>query len=468
MVLTAARIATPPEIALTLRGGAGSARVARFAPALGGAVLDGSLSGWESCEPVRFGADKDQTVELRGLYDPDNLYLRWHARLATKVQARPLQSSERIFSHDRQADTLSLYIQGDIHARPGGPVGGRAGDARFVFGLVRDGAAVKPVVVGMYPQWRGAGRANPVTYRTPVGRAEFAHVAPVAGAKLSHALDADGKGFVIAAAIPRSAVPGLPALGSGVRTMVNFEATYGGHGKFWWSNADGSASRETYDEPTEARLYPGSWAPLQFHGLGKGVLVRHWQLCGPFGGPGAEKFKHDLIGRMPGTNRDWKQAGREFCEAATYPPDDGKVDLEATFSGEMVQGYWRDPGKLRWVKVTVGDLDTRVLCGGAAQVWYGATWIHVARDLEIEFRFHGHPQTFLRWFLNAEKVFDGEIKGEPGKASANRTLTLKKGWNQVMFRGYCVGYPKFRAGLVLSGPAERLWQLRLSAIPPGD
>ena len=33
-------------------------------------------------------------------------------------------------------------------------------------------------------------------------------------------------------------------------------------------------------------------------------------------------------------------------------------------------------------------------------------------------------------------------------------------------RGYCVGYPKFRAGLVFAGPAERLWQLRLSAAPP--
>jgi len=465
--LTAAQIATPPEIALTLRGGAGAAKVARFAPALGGAVLDGSLSGWESCEPVRFQADKDQSVELRGLYDPDNLYLRWQARLATKIQVRPLQNSERIFSHDRLADTLSFYIQGDLHAKPGGPAGGRAGDARFVFSLVQDGAAVKPVVVGMYPEWKGASKANPATYQTPVNKVEFAHVAPVAEAKLNHALDEDGLGFVIAAAIPRSAIPGLPALGSGVRTMVNFEATYGGHGKFWWSNADGSASRETYDEPTEARLYPGSWAPLQFQGLEEGVVVRNWQLCGPFGGPGAEKFAYDLQGPMPGTNKDWKQAGREFCEATKYPPDSGTVDLKATFSGEMVQGYWGQPAALRWIKATVEDLDTRVLCGGAAQVWYGATWVHVAQDLEVESRIQGHPQTFLRWFLNGEKVLEGEIKGEPGKASASKVLTLKKGWNQVLFRGYCVGYPKFRAGLVFAGPPDRLWQLRLSATPPG-
>ncbi len=49
--------------------------------------------------------------------------------------------------------------------------------------------------------------------------------------------------------------------------MVNFSATFAGHNKFWWANADGSANRETYDEPSEARLYPGSWAAAQFQGL---------------------------------------------------------------------------------------------------------------------------------------------------------------------------------------------------------
>lgn len=73
VVISAAQIARPPEIALTLRGGAGTAKLARFAPALGGANLDGSLSGWESCEPVRFEAAKEQTVEVRCLYDTEPL-----------------------------------------------------------------------------------------------------------------------------------------------------------------------------------------------------------------------------------------------------------------------------------------------------------------------------------------------------------------------------------------------------------
>ncbi|HEY3323478.1 MAG TPA: hypothetical protein VGP72_23695 [Planctomycetota bacterium] len=466
--LTAAQIASPPEIALTLRGGAGAAKVARFSPALGGAVLDGSMTGWESCEPVRFQADKEQTVEVRGLYDPGNLFLRWHVRLASKLQVRPMQNPERIFSHDRLADTMSFCIQGDTNAKPGGPSSGRPGDARFVFSLVQDGAAVKPVVVGMYPEWKGAGKASPARYQTPVNKVEFAHVAMIPDITLAHTLDADGKGFVIAAGIPRTFVPGLPALGNGVRTMGNFEVTYGGHGKFWWSNADGSANRETYDEPSEARLCPSAWAPLQFQGLDSGVVVRHWQICGPFGGPGAEKFKEDLNGPMPGTSKDMKTAGRDFCEAAKYPPDNGVIDLKATFSGEMVEGYWHKPGAVRWTKATVEDLDTRVMCGASAQVYYGATWVHVAQDLALEFRFQGHPQTHLRWFLNGEKVFDGEIKGELKSAFASKTLTLKKGWNQVLFRGYCVGYPKFRTGLVFAGPPEKLWQLRLSATPPAN
>ena len=88
-------------------------------------------------------------------------------------------------------------------------------------------------------------------------RSDFAHVGPLADAKLNFVMDGDGKGFVLLAGIPRSAIPGLPRLSGDVRTMVNFEATFAGHNKFWWANSDGSANRETYDEPSEARLYPG-------------------------------------------------------------------------------------------------------------------------------------------------------------------------------------------------------------------
>lgn len=466
VTISAAQIAAPPEIALSLRGGAGTAKLARFAPALGGPALDGSLRGWESCEPVRFQADDNQSVEVRCLYDPQHLYLRWHARLAQKFDPKNLPPIERIFTHDQRADTLSFYIQGDVNARPGGAAEGRAGDARLVFGLFKNGDNLQPVALGLYPSWQGKN-AHPQTYRTPVGQATFAHAGMVDGAQMSQILDADGKGFVLVAAIPRAAIPQLPVFGGGLRTQVNFSATFGGHNKFWWANSDGSASRETYDEPTEARLYPGSWAPAQFQGLESGVTVRNWQIIGPFGGPGTEKFQNDPNGKMPGTDKEMKQAVREFFDAATYPPDNGVFDKNVAFKGDIVQGYWNNPGEVRWKAATVEDLDTRVIIGSGGQVWYGATWIHAPAETELEFQFQSHPMTYLRWSLNGQTVPTGDYKDTGGiKRVATQKLKLKQGWNQVSFRGYCVGYPPFRVGLVLNGQEDKLWNLRLSATPP--
>ncbi len=458
--ITAAQIAAPPEIALSLRGGAGAAKFAHIAPALGGAALDGSLDGWDSCEPVTFAADKDQSVEVRCLYDPDHLYFRWHAQLSAKFEAKLLQPIERIFSHDRLADTLSFCIQGDANAPAGGPAEGRRGDARFVLGIFNDGGAVKPVALGMHPQWSGAN-PRPQVYRTPVGEARFAHVGPVAGAQLFHKLDDDGKGFVLVAAIPRTAIPLIAPFAGGARTMVNFSATFGGHNKFWWANSDGSASRETYDEPTEARLYPGSWAPAEFKGLEGGVVIRNWLLCGPWGGAGTEKFAADLRDHR-------KDEARKSCEAARYPPDDGKVDMAAVFTGESVRGYWHDPGPVRWKPARIADLDTRVICGPSAQVWFGATWIHAPAETQIDIAFQGHRQTFLRWSLNGVAVPGDENKRDDRteKLVVKKTITLRPGWNQLTFRGYCIGYPPFRAGAVLDAPAATLWKLKFSAAPP--
>ncbi len=458
--ISAAQVASPPEIALSVRGGAGKAKIARFAPALGGAALDGSMSGWESCEPVAFSAGKDQTVEVRCLYDPEHLYLRWHARLGGKFQAAALQPMDRIFTHDRLADTLSIYFQGDPEAKPGGAPEGRAGDLRIVFGMFEDGGKVVPAALGMYPKWSGKG--SPLTYKTPVGTAAFEHIGPVEGGKLFGKVDEDGKGFVIVAEIPKAAIPNAPALVGGLRTQVNFSATFGGHNKFWWANSDGSASRETYDEPTEARLYPGSWSPAQFQGLDSGVVVRNWLICGPFGGAGAEKFKEDA------NPQAMKDAVRKFSEAGRYPPDDGKVDLKAVYSGEMVRGYWNDPGQVKWKAATIADLDTRVTLGPSAQTWYGVTWMHVPEETELEFAFQGHPQTFLKYFLNGEVVFEGEIKQvrDTMPPVAKKQVKLRAGWNQVMFRGYCIGYPPFRAGLVVGGEEAKLWKLKVSAVAP--
>ena len=469
----AAQIASPPEIALSVRGGAGAARVARFAPALGGVAMDGSMAGWESCEPVQFAADAAQSVEVRACYGPDDIYLRWHARLATKFEPKPRGEIDRIFTHDRLADTLSFYFQGDPEAKPGGGANdGRPGDARIVFGLFDNAGALEPVALGLYPKWAGPGQPSPRVYKTPVNRVAFEHVGPVEGAKLGAKIDPDGKGFVIAAAIPRAALaPRLASFAGGYQTMVNFEATFAGHNKFWWSNRDGSANRETYDEPSEARLYPGSWAPAQFRPLDQGVTVRNWLVCGPFGGPGAERFQADPNGVVPGTTIDMKKAVRDFCEAAAYPPDSGQVDLKATYKGELVTGYWPNPGEVRWRPATVADLDTRVVLGFGAQTWYGATWAHVPADTELEFQFQSHPMTTLRWFLNGQPVATGEYKEGDAKSPrrvAKKTVTLRSGWNQVTYRAYTTGYVPFRVGLVVNAPERTLWTLKLAGAPPAQ
>ena len=63
ITITAKDIADPVELALRVRGGAGKAKAARFQPATGGApALDGSIAGWEGCEPVVYG-EGNNTVQ---------------------------------------------------------------------------------------------------------------------------------------------------------------------------------------------------------------------------------------------------------------------------------------------------------------------------------------------------------------------------------------------------------------------
>jgi hypothetical protein len=459
--LAASQIGDPPEMAISLRGGSGKTSVARFLPALGGVSLDGSMAGWEAAQTVVYSGSAAQTVEARCLYNPDHLYVRWHVQLGSAFVAKPLPPLERIFTHDQESDTVGLYFQGDVNASASTSANGRPGDVRIVFGLFGQGEALVPVAVGMYPEWKASG-AQPQIYRSPVGQVAFEHVAAVAGAKLGAVVDADQKGFVIAAAIPRSAIPAMARPFSGdTRTLVNFDANLGGHGKFWWANTDGTANSETYDEPSEARLYPGSWAPAQFEGLGGGVPVRQWRIAGPFGGPGAERFSWDP------RNKD---EVKRFYEAATYPPDDGTVDLEAVFTGELIRGYWSDPRQVRWTPATIADMDTRVVLGSGSQVWYGSSWIHSPEEMTLDCDFQGHKMTPIRWRINGEavnipeKAYTDDDRGSH-MLSAQRPITLRKGWNQVFFRGYNVGYAPFRIGIVLKGDAVQLWKLTFSANP---
>jgi hypothetical protein len=453
--IDSSQIASPPEMALSLRGGAGKAQVAQFAPAVGGAALDGSMDGWDQADAVQFGPSKEQNVEARCLYDADHLYLRWHARLGGAVDLKPLPALGHIFTHEQLADTLSFYIQGDPTAPPSKSRDGRPGDVRFIFGLFKNGSTVEPVAVGFYPSWQGAGQRQ--TYRTLVGEVSFANVGAIPGVKLGYVIDKDNKGYVLAAAIPRSAIPAMQKPFDGkLRTLVDFEATFGGHNEFWWADSDGTASRETYDEPTEAALYPGAWAQAVFHGIEPGVPLRKWLVCGPFGGPGAEKFNWQV---------EDKKAALAFFGKAVYPPDE-KFDPAVVYKGDLIQGWWKPERTVTWKPATIADMDTRLKLGPPAQVWFATTWIYSPADCEVNMEFQTAKFNEPRWFLNGQKLeISKYVETLPRVSTAEQRVKLKAGWNQIYVRDFCTAYDA-RLGIVIKDEPEKMWSLRLSGTPP--
>ena len=464
VTIKASQIARPPEEALLVRGGAGQAPVAKFYPAAGGVELDGSMDGWREADPVVF-ASAEQKVRVRCAYDPGHLYLRWQVRTGTSYEPRPLADVRRLFTHDREGTTVSFYLQGDPDADPGGPVAGRPGDVRFVFGLSGDDDRVRPHALGLYPVWNGAPEAHAFTYGSPVGEASFEHVGPVESARLGHRIDEDGKGFVLAAALPRKTLPAdLPAFTGQLKTMVDFSATIKGHSKFWWANLDGSASTETYDEPSEARLYPGAWGQVQFVRLGDQLPVQVWQVCGPWGGPGLEDLKP-----RPRT-RAAKRAVHEFFRTAEYPPDDREVDLETTYTGAKTtvhRGRSQElrEGTVRWQQRNTPGRHAVLRLGGQTAQHYAATWIKVPRECELKVHFHTMTHNVATYWVNGRKIHLGWRRKREEQRKAVRMVEFKSGWNKVFFRGYAYGY-SLRCGLTLEGPEDLLWKVKTSPIPP--
>ena len=166
IAIEADQIANPPELALQIRGGAGAARVARLQPLpRSGPLLDGSLVGWESCEPVQFG-DKTNRVEVRCGYAQDAVFLRWQVETEAAMRVPPLPAPERIFAHDRPGTTLSFYLQGDA-AATGRNQAGRPVDVRIVCGLYDDNGTIRSAAVGLYPRWDGSGEPRPFLYASP-------------------------------------------------------------------------------------------------------------------------------------------------------------------------------------------------------------------------------------------------------------------------------------------------------------
>ncbi len=448
VAITASQIASPPDLAIQIRGGAGSAKIAHFQPLPGsGPALDGSTEGWESCQPVRFG-DHAAEVEVCCGFNPDTLYLRWELKTDTPMNVPPMPSPERIFTHDRAATTLSFYLQGNPEA-VSADVMGRPGDVRLVFGLHDDNGEIRPAAIGLYPTWNGPGKARPFTYASPSQRTEFAHVALLNDIKLTHHLSDDRRTLILAAAIPRFVLPReVPRLTGAWRTMGNFEVTIAGARKFWWSNADGSASRETKDEPTEARLYPGSWSQIAFTPLTNGLPIRSWLVNGPWT---SKELKYT------GTAENKRQF-QQFFDSVTFPPDDRSFNADALKT-------WR-LANTRPIDHCLYPDDGHPLYHAGCNLHFATTWLWSPMGQDIEIEFPMQQQNNLSVWINDTKLSESSREhGVYHTVKSPQTVTLKSGWNQLFLRGYALGYD-LHFGAILKADPGRIWQLRLSPQPP--
>lgn len=456
ITLQSNHVVTPPNGAIALRGGIGRAPLAKVYPALGGVALDGSTDGWLDAVPVRLQKDKNQAVTVQCKYDPDHLYLRIRAVLGREHKPTKLAPAQRLFTHDRGSDTISLYFQGDPMAKPAKSRNGRAGDVRLVFGIFDDQGKVTPAVLGMYPKY-GGKNAKPMTYASPVGNVPFEHVALLPDVTLGHSVDKDGKGFVIAAKIPRS-VLGAAAFSGSSKTMINFDATFG-QSKFWWANTANKASTETYDEPSEAALYPASWAPAQWVPVKEGVRrVNTWLIAGPFKGVHVAN------------RRDWKHinAGVKKMRQLHFPPDEWPIDYQAKFPKHILHKKVPDHWHLR----RLNDGQNVTVLTWAFQMSYASCWVHVPRDVKMPALFHHANESYNTIKLNGEKItLPHWQRGQEPKL----TFDLRKGWNNIWFRGFTRGRP-LRIGIDFLPPKDLLWVMKITPTPqkldrvitPGD
>ena len=381
-------------------------------------------------------------------------------------------------------DGRGLVATSDAAVRPaatGKTPEGRPGDLRLVFGLFDDAGKTVPAALAMVPS-RNAPGAHPVTYGSPVGKTSLAHVALVRQVRLAHRLDADGKGLTLAAAIPRSVLPTeTPDWSEGLRTTIDFDANFGGNRKIWWANADGSASRETNDEPTEARLYPGAWGPLELAALSRGLYVRQWQVIGPFG-----------FGKLP--QLDVRSGRGQICATLAdlkFPPElqgdarDGvfaagfvRRDLSGRYEGDMARTRKMNR-VLTWMPVTITDdeVDFRKIARlkwtmhDEEGVAYMVTWIHAADASDVTLTIpevHGHRA--VRGWLNGDPL--PATLGEGKRAAdlrqridSSRPMTLQKGWNELLIRVDHI-WGDSAITVRLDAPATTLWKLRTSNQQP--
>jgi len=318
---------------------------------------------------------------------------------------------------------------------------------------------------------KGATRsAEAIRGITPGQRAPFAHVALLDTVKLGYVLSADSKTWVLAAAIPRSVLPvKVPTLDGGWKTMANFEATIGGAHKQWWSNADGSASREVNDEPTEAGLYPGSWGQALFAPLGQSLPVQAWLVNGPWR---AKELKYT-------GHHDNKRKFQQFFDGAVFPPDNRKIAAAEIATDKAPQpGQWRlltarptvatawshDAAITEPVNLIYPDNGSSLYVNDST-LHYAAAWIWAPTATEVTLEFPQQPQNNVSAWLGDAPLAETKREGVFHTVNSPQKVALQAGWNQLFLRAYALGYD-LRFGAVVKADPATLWNLRLATTPP--
>jgi hypothetical protein len=278
--LTAKDIASPPQVARSIRGYPPPASNLTVAKAARPPSVDGTLTGWDDSKIASFKVDGLNTdgpaiVDARLMHDASCLYVNLRVNQSLTgwtVRPQHLLPANRLFMHGRGVTTCSVYIQGNLsagHATASTQRQGRPGDVRFVFSVVNDTSlnsgkgSLELAVLGIHPYCSRA-KCTPATYAAGTGTLTFQDVSLLKGLKKGWKLSQDATQLWMAAAIPRSAIPGLPAEGTAFLTGGDFSCNIQGFQKNWWTNSDMKASQITWDEPSEASLYPHSWGNFTF------------------------------------------------------------------------------------------------------------------------------------------------------------------------------------------------------------
>ena len=104
------------------------------------------------------------------------------------------------------------------------------------------------------------------------------------------------------------------------------------------------------------------------------------------------------------------------------------------------------------------------ILGHAAQCYYATTWIYSPIDQKLDCTFIvEHPQNVASFQIGDAVIAADSFKND--KMIRNRTsVAFKKGWNQVFYRGYSVGYGS-HCGMLVHGTHEQLWALKFSPTP---